>query len=301
MSAGRRSRRFVRAPVRRSSTGRSSSVLSSRRRAASQFARSQGQVGYSSGRELELSAEHRSVPIVRHQPTRHDANYRLASGMILSLAETSVAADAMAHRLLEAHWLDDAGLFDARTLGRSPRSSVIIERPCWRRRARRRSKRGSRPTRRGQWNPPALRPVNLGQPAGPGPAAVRAARAARFSPGHLPGEDAKAGARQRLSSRDHLDGAGRVASARALLPTRLGCRVVRRAFCRVRDQAASDGDSSISEMRLDHLARRRLGASTCGHAGLRWVATARAFMTTLGLPHMSQNSPERWDMLGRVR
>lgn len=79
--------------------------------------RSQAHVDYFFGREMERWAEVRGVPIIRQRPTHHDADYRLASGMILSLGETGGAVEAMTHRLLEAHWRDDADLSDARTLG----------------------------------------------------------------------------------------------------------------------------------------------------------------------------------------
>lgn len=93
------------------------------------FARSQAHVDYFFGREIERWAEFREVPIIHYRPTFHDADYRLASGMILALGETGPAVDAMAHRLLQAHWRDDADLSDpptlsaiARELGHDPRA-----------------------------------------------------------------------------------------------------------------------------------------------------------------------------------
>lgn len=81
-------------------------------------ARTQAHVDYFFGREIERWAEYRGVPVVRFRPTWHDADYSLASGMIIALGETGAATDAMAHALLEAHWRDDADLSDKTTLGR---------------------------------------------------------------------------------------------------------------------------------------------------------------------------------------
>ncbi len=79
-------------------------------------ARSQAHVDYFFGREIERWAEYRDVPIVKFRPTYHDADYSLASGMIIALGETGASTDAMAHALLEVHWRDDADLSDPDTL-----------------------------------------------------------------------------------------------------------------------------------------------------------------------------------------
>lgn len=79
-------------------------------------ARSQAYVDYFFGREIERWAEFRNVPVIRFRPTFHDADYSLASGMIIALGETGQGTDAMAHRLLEAHWREDADLSDIKTL-----------------------------------------------------------------------------------------------------------------------------------------------------------------------------------------
>lgn len=81
-------------------------------------ARTQAHVDYFFGREIERWAEFRGVPIVRFRPTYHDADYSLASGMIIALGESGAATDAMAHALLEAHWRDDVDLSDRATLAR---------------------------------------------------------------------------------------------------------------------------------------------------------------------------------------
>ena len=79
-------------------------------------ARTQAHVDYFFGREIERWAEYRSVPILKYRPTYHDADYSLASGMILALGDRGSATDSMAHGLLEAHWRDDADLSCRQTL-----------------------------------------------------------------------------------------------------------------------------------------------------------------------------------------
>lgn len=79
-------------------------------------ARTQAHVDYFFGREIERWAAYRDVPVVHFRPSYHDADYSLASGMIIALGQTGAATDAMAHALLEAHWRDDADLSDCETL-----------------------------------------------------------------------------------------------------------------------------------------------------------------------------------------
>jgi len=79
-------------------------------------ARTQAHVDYFFGREIERWAEYRGVPVIAHRPTHHDADYSLASGMILALGDSGTATDRMAHRVLEAHWRDDADLSDVAVL-----------------------------------------------------------------------------------------------------------------------------------------------------------------------------------------
>ena len=81
-------------------------------------ARSQAHVDYFFGREIERWAEYRGVPIISFRPTCHDADYSLASGMILALGESGRDTDMMAHALLEAHWRFDADLSDPQRLGK---------------------------------------------------------------------------------------------------------------------------------------------------------------------------------------
>jgi len=78
--------------------------------------RTQPHVDYFFGREIERWAEYRDVPIIKYRPTHHDADYSLASGMILALGNTGAQIDNMAHNLLRAHWRDDADLSNRETL-----------------------------------------------------------------------------------------------------------------------------------------------------------------------------------------
>ncbi|PJI86362.1 2-hydroxychromene-2-carboxylate isomerase [Yoonia maricola] len=80
-------------------------------------ARTQAHVDYFFGREIERWAAYRDVPVINYRPTYHDADYSLASGMIIALGESGAAVDAMTHRILEAHWRDDADLSNPVTLG----------------------------------------------------------------------------------------------------------------------------------------------------------------------------------------
>ncbi len=81
-------------------------------------ARTQSHVDYFFGREIERWAEYRNVPVINFRPTRHDADYSVASGIILALGDTGSQVDNMAHNILKAHWCDDADLSDLETLER---------------------------------------------------------------------------------------------------------------------------------------------------------------------------------------
>ncbi|WP_341368812.1 DsbA family protein [Yoonia sp. BS5-3] len=66
--------------------------------------RTQAHVDYFFGREIERWADTRSVPVISHRPTYHDADYSLASQMIVALGDQGPAVDALAHAILQAHW-----------------------------------------------------------------------------------------------------------------------------------------------------------------------------------------------------
>ncbi|SFJ50166.1 2-hydroxychromene-2-carboxylate isomerase [Jannaschia pohangensis] len=81
-------------------------------------ARTQAHVDYFFGREIERWAEERDRPVVPYRPTHHDADYALASGLIMALGDRGDAVDAMADAVLTAHWRDDADLSDRVTLAK---------------------------------------------------------------------------------------------------------------------------------------------------------------------------------------
>ena len=51
-------------------------------------------------------------------PTYHDNDYGFANCMLIASSLEGANTDALANRLLEAHWRDDADLADAATLSR---------------------------------------------------------------------------------------------------------------------------------------------------------------------------------------
>ncbi len=51
-------------------------------------------------------------------PTHHDHDPALANGMLIAGLRQGLSVDSLAHRMLEAHWRDDADLADRDTLAR---------------------------------------------------------------------------------------------------------------------------------------------------------------------------------------
>jgi len=73
---------------------------------------------YYFGREIERWAEWRGAPVVTGMPTHHLNDTALCNGMLIAGIEQSRDVDQLAHRMLEAHWRDDADLADRGTLER---------------------------------------------------------------------------------------------------------------------------------------------------------------------------------------
>jgi 2-hydroxychromene-2-carboxylate isomerase len=73
---------------------------------------------YFSGREIERWAEYRSAPVMGRFPTHHDKDMTLANAMLIAGLREGLDIDRLAHRMLEAHWRDDADLADPATLSR---------------------------------------------------------------------------------------------------------------------------------------------------------------------------------------
>ena len=73
---------------------------------------------YFSGREIERWAEARGIGILA-RPTHHDNGIALSNGMLIAGLQQGVDIGALAHRLLEGHWRDDADLDDRDKIGRA--------------------------------------------------------------------------------------------------------------------------------------------------------------------------------------
>ncbi len=74
---------------------------------------------YFSGREIERWAEARGLEIITGRMLKyHDNDDGFANSMLIASGLESADTDALASRLLEAHWRDDADLADAATLSR---------------------------------------------------------------------------------------------------------------------------------------------------------------------------------------
>ena len=73
---------------------------------------------YFSGREIERWAEARGIGILPHHPTHHDNDIALSNGMLIAGLQQGVDIGPLAHRMLEAHWRDDADLADREVLKR---------------------------------------------------------------------------------------------------------------------------------------------------------------------------------------
>jgi 2-hydroxychromene-2-carboxylate isomerase len=80
--------------------------------------RTQAHKNYFFGREMERWAEERKVAIMKSFPRHHAKDITLPNCLLLAAIATDVDVGALSHRLLEAHWVEDADLSDAETLKR---------------------------------------------------------------------------------------------------------------------------------------------------------------------------------------
>ena len=80
---------------------------------------------YFSGREIERWAEFRVAPVMQGFPTHHDEDMTLPNGMLIAGLLQGINVDRLAHRLLEAHWRDDADLADSETLAQLGMASGV--------------------------------------------------------------------------------------------------------------------------------------------------------------------------------
>ena len=80
--------------------------------------RSKAHLDYFFGRETERWVEQRNVAMMQHFPRHHAKDITLPNCLLLAAIASAADIDALAHRLLEAHWVEDADLSDAETLQR---------------------------------------------------------------------------------------------------------------------------------------------------------------------------------------
>ena len=67
-------------------------------------------------RELERWSEIRGVRTLGRRPTHHAGSPDLANRVLVAAVEQGAGIDELAHCFLEAHWADDANLYDPSTL-----------------------------------------------------------------------------------------------------------------------------------------------------------------------------------------
>jgi 2-hydroxychromene-2-carboxylate isomerase len=84
---------------------------------------------YFSGREIERWAEFRSAPVMEGFPTHHAKDITLPNCMVIAGILQGVDVDRLAHRMLEAHWRDDADLSDRATLAALGREAGVDPEP----------------------------------------------------------------------------------------------------------------------------------------------------------------------------
>lgn len=79
--------------------------------------RTQAHRDYFFGRDMFRWAEFRDLPMVRFRPTHHDNPLALPNGVLIAAQEAGADVDALARRIMIAHWRDDADLADAGQIG----------------------------------------------------------------------------------------------------------------------------------------------------------------------------------------
>jgi 2-hydroxychromene-2-carboxylate isomerase len=84
---------------------------------------------YFYGREMERWAQWRDVALMKGRPTHHDNDMTLANCMLIAGQECGLDIDALAHCLLQGHWVDDADLADIETLKKLARKASIDPEP----------------------------------------------------------------------------------------------------------------------------------------------------------------------------
>ena len=80
---------------------------------------------YFFNREMERWIEYRGVRSLGRRPSWHHHSPDLANCVLIAALHKGHAIDELAHRMLEAHWADDADLADRRTLLRLANESGL--------------------------------------------------------------------------------------------------------------------------------------------------------------------------------
>jgi len=91
--------------------------------------RSAAHRAYFFGREIERWSEERGAPWIGRIPTHHANDITLPNCMLIAAIEAGLDVDALAHALLEAHWLRDADLADPAALSGIGRDAGIDPAP----------------------------------------------------------------------------------------------------------------------------------------------------------------------------
>lgn len=91
--------------------------------------RSDAHRSYFFDREIERWAEYRDAPLINHRPTWHDEPLALPNGFVIAAMLAGHEVNDLAHRILKAHWLDDANHNDPEILGNIASSLGIDPEP----------------------------------------------------------------------------------------------------------------------------------------------------------------------------
>ena len=109
-----------------------------------------GRRAYFSGREIERWAEYRGVEIIAcRMPTHHDNDIGLPNRMLIAGVLEGADVDALAHRILEAHWrYDQTSPTRKRCRGPAERRVSMRRDYCWQPRVRLKCRLSTTLTRR---------------------------------------------------------------------------------------------------------------------------------------------------------
>lgn len=91
--------------------------------------RSKAHYEYFFGREISRWSQERGAPVLGYVPTHHQNDIGLPNCFLIAGTEQGLVIDELAHRLLEAHWKEDADLADRATLARLGRETGVDPAP----------------------------------------------------------------------------------------------------------------------------------------------------------------------------